>query len=95
MTTTRRTALAMLGLGTAAAVESETFTSKPARAGDLQSVAGGYDKERYAQAFENLARELRRDAVSVDRITLSATLEMDNIGDQHELTVRFVYMPEV
>ncbi len=94
MTTTRRTALAMLGLGTAAAVGSETFSSAPAQARGIQSVAGAYNKERYAQAFERLAAELRSDQVSIERLSLNATLDADTIADTHELTVRFVYMPE-
>lgn len=95
MTTTRRTALAMLGLGTATAVSAETFNAPPSKAGGVRTARTAYDRERYAKAFENLARELRRDSVEVQSIDLRASLEADTIADTHELTVRFIYKPEV
>src|SRR6266576_1664286 len=94
MTTTRRTALAMLGLGTATAVGSETFNLAPTNARQVASGAGAYDKERYAQAFENIARELRLDRVSIVSIDLHARLEADSIADIHDLKICFHYMPE-
>lgn len=95
MTTTRRTALAMLGLASASAVGAETFMSPPPTPGDVQSVSAAYQRERFAQAFEKLASELRRDAVLVESLTLSASLQHDDIADRHELVLKFAYRPEV
>lgn len=95
MSTTRRTALAMLGLAPASAVSAETFIAPPDKPGDVQSVSGAYQRERFAQAFEKLAAELRRDTVMIESLKMSASLEANEIADRHELVLKFIYMPEV
>lgn len=95
MTTSRRTALAMLGLGSASAIGSESFSKPPEYPGEVHSVTGSYDRERYAQTFERLAAELRRDAVEIESIKLTASLDSHEVADRHELSVRFIYKPEV
>jgi hypothetical protein len=95
MTHTRRTALAMLGLGAATAVGAETFNADPERSGTVQGVSTAYRKERYAQAFEKLAQELRADRVHIHHLKLSASLEANAIADVHDLHLQFRYEPEV
>src|SRR5688572_15273777 len=96
MSTTRRTALAMLGLAPAtAAVGSEQFMAAPKKPGEIQSVFGAYTAEDFAGAFENLARNIRAGSVDVDRLRFVSDLSADKIADCHELTLNFRYKPEV
>ncbi|QOZ25289.1 hypothetical protein [Bradyrhizobium sp. CCBAU 51753] len=93
MTTTRRTLLAVMGLAPVSAVQAETF-SAPATDGRAQTVQGAYSKERYACAFEQLAAELRRDAVELVRINFASRLESNSLADVHTMTVELIYLPE-
>jgi ATP-dependent helicase/DNAse subunit B len=95
MTTSRRTALAMLGLAPATAVGAETFMAAPENPGGVQSVTRAYDRERFANAFEKLAAELRRDAVEIHSLKLSSSMEPNEIADMHDLVLRFRYKPEI
>lgn len=96
MITTRRTALAMLGLAPASAVGAETFNAgHPEISGGVQYGGDAYNKERYARAFEQLASEIRSARVDVVSIELRAKLEANSFVDEHDLNVRFRYKPEV
>lgn len=91
----RRTALAMLGLAPATAVGAETFMNPPDNPGDIQSVSGAYTAERFANALEQLAKEIRRGAVYVESLNLNASLHFNGIADRHELLLKFLFKPEV
>lgn len=93
MSTTRRTALAMLGLGSTAAIGAETFI-EPNKYGSVQAVAGAATKERMATALENLAKELRAGNALAESIELNAKLTANDIADRHTLTLQFIYLPE-
>ncbi|MCC8946000.1 hypothetical protein H8A97_13045 [Bradyrhizobium sp. Arg62] len=75
------------------AVQAETF-SAPAPDGRVQTVRSAFNKERYAKAFEQLAAEIRSDAVDLVKINFSSALESDNLADLHTITVELLYKPE-
>lgn len=93
MSTTRRTALAMLGLGSTSAVGAESFVNPDKRNG-VHAVGGSTTPDRMATALENLAKEIRADNAIPVSIELNALLEANNIADQHTLTLKFIYLPE-
>lgn len=95
MTADRRTVLTMLGLAGAGAVGTETFMSPPAKAGGAQSVNAAYDKERFARAFENIAKSIRNGQIEVDSLGIISDLRSNSIADMHELKFSFRHCPEV
>jgi len=95
-TTSRRSALAMLGIVPAAgsALAIENFITDPEYPGEFRSGAGAHQVDRFAKALENLAAELRAGHLSITSLALAAKVEANDVVDQHELVVKFLYHPE-
>lgn len=91
MTTSRRTALAILGLAPTAAIGSETFNKTADRPGDVQSCVEAYDKERYAAAFRKIADDIRAGHIDISHLSLNSEINADLIADVHELKLKFRY----
>lgn len=84
-----------MGLAPITAVQAETFSEPPGKPSEIQSGFGSYNRERYARSFEQLAAEIRRDAVIMCDLKFSSEISSDKIVDMHTITVTLIYSPEV
>lgn len=94
MTTTRRSAMAMLGLAPAAAIGAETFVGAKEEPG-LRAGITEYRKEVFAAALEKLAAQVRAEKVTILSVNVTSRLDCDNIVGLNDLMIRFHYDPDV
>ena len=83
--TTRRTALAMLGLPAAAAMTTEAMAKSAHLTGGYQF---GADRDRTSQALRRLADDIDAGGTHITEMTLTSTLSVRDFL-AHELTLTF------
>jgi hypothetical protein len=83
----------MLGLAPASAVGAETFLQAPDKP-ERPNVGADANAATIVNALRRLAENIEAGRVGVGRLDLNAKLLRDEIVE-HDLTVGFVYKPEV